>query len=150
MSSAVQAPADTAIRASKPATPARPVSRATCFRDLSCLSTFLFLVLDELEQVSRLAIKKLADPTQRAEADALDVPRLQQADVLFGNAHVFRQVLGPFLASCQHGIEVDDDCHGLDELLVLGSEPVAFPHDPCDGYKDAGEKQYRDFVAANG
>ena len=65
----------------------------------------------EFQNVAGLTVERLADARERIEADAPDLARFQQRDVLFGDADALGELLRPHLSPRQHDVEIDDDRH---------------------------------------
>lgn len=63
------------------------------------------------EQISRLALKVLADGFQRREPYALDFPLFEQGKIGFGNPYKSRQLFRAHLASRKHHVEMDGNGH---------------------------------------
>src|SRR5438105_3486822 len=63
------------------------------------------------EQVAGLALQHFANALQRLEAHPAHLARLQQRQVLLGDADAFGELARAHLAARQHDIQVDDDGH---------------------------------------
>src|SRR5258705_1325195 len=63
------------------------------------------------QNVAGLAVERLADQRERVEAHALDLARLQQRDVLFGDSNALGELLRAHLPPRQHDVEIDGDPH---------------------------------------